>query len=55
MVCFETVGNGQFMPGDGAKPNIGAIGKLEKLQEVKVEILCVGRNLMTGAVEALKR
>ena len=55
MVCFETPGIGQFLPGDGATPHIGAVGKLERVPETKVEVLCVGQDVMTGAVESLKR
>lgn len=55
LVCFETPGESQFMPGEGAVPAIGAVGRLERVQEVKVETLCVGRDVMTGAVEALKK
>ena len=45
----------QFLPGDGAKPNIGQIGKVERVEEMRVEVLCVGRDVMVGSVEALKR
>ena len=55
MVCFETEGRMQFMPGEDANPAIGKIGKLEKLAEVKVEVLCVGQDVMLGAVAALKK
>lgn len=55
MVCFETQGIGQFLPGEGAVPNIGAVGKLERVAETKVEVLCVGKDVMTGAVDSLKR
>lgn len=55
MVCFEMPGIGQFLPGDGAAPNIGAVGKLERVSETRVEVLCVGKDVMTGAVDSLKR
>lgn len=55
MVCFETQGTEQFLPGEGAVPNIGAVGKLERVAETKVEVLCVGKDVMTGAVDSLKR
>lgn len=55
MVCFEIAGTGQFLPGEGAVPNTGAVGKLERVEETRVEVLCVGRELMVGAVESLKR
>ncbi|KAL2011946.1 hypothetical protein VTN00DRAFT_4664 [Thermoascus crustaceus] len=51
--CFQYPGVGQFLPGYGATPNIGEVGKLEKVEEMKVEILCVGRDVMKRAVEAL--
>ncbi|OKL55707.1 hypothetical protein UA08_09053 [Talaromyces atroroseus] len=51
--CFQTPGTGQFLPGDGANPNIGAVGALEFVDEMKVEILCVGRQTMLDAVKAL--
>lgn len=55
MVCFEIPGIGQFLPGEGASPNIGAVGKVERVPETRVEVLCVGKDVMTGAVESLKR
>lgn len=51
--CFQTPGTGQFLPGNGANPNIGAVGALEHVEEMKVEILCVGRETMLNAVRAL--
>lgn len=54
-VCFEIPGIGQFLPGDGAKPNIGEVGKIERVEEMRVEILCVGRDIMLKAVEQLKK
>ena len=54
MVCFETPGTGQFQPNKGAVPNIGTVGKLERVDEMRVEVLCVGRDVMVGAVGALK-
>lgn len=53
--CFMTPGRGQFLPTGDAKPNIGQVGKLEFVDEMKVEVLCVGREIMLKAVEALKR
>lgn len=56
-VCFQTAGLGQFLPDEqrGAKPHIGTPGTLETVEEMRVEILCVGRDVMLRAVEALKR
>ena len=52
--CFETVGTGQFRPNEGAVPNIGAVGQVEKVAETKVEMICVGREVMERSVTALK-
>lgn len=52
-VCFQTSGTGEFLPGSDADPNIGEAGKLERVEEMKVEILCVGRETMLRAVDAL--
>ena len=41
------------MPVNGANPVIGTVGKLETVDEMKVEILCVGREVMLNAVKAL--
>ena len=56
-VCFQTPGLGQFLPhqGSGAQPHIGTPGTLETVDEMRVEIMCVGRDVMLRAVEALKR
>lgn len=54
-VCFVTKGTGQFLPNEGASPNIGCVGKLEMLVEMKVESICVGKDVMLQAVEELKR
>ena len=55
MVCFETAGTGQFMPCAGANPAIGEVGELTRVDEIKVEVLCVDRDVMLGSVDALKR
>ena len=52
-VCFETPGEGQFLPGTNAHPNIGEPGKLERVKEMRVETLCVGGEVMREAVKAL--
>jgi hypothetical protein len=53
--CFVTKGMGQFLPTEGASPNIGVVGKVETLDEIKVESICVGRDVMVKAVEELKK
>ena len=41
-------------PGDAANPHIGKVGALEETPEVRVETLCVGEDVVKGAVAALK-
>ena len=55
MVGHESRGTSQFVPCEGAHPNIGTVGELTKQEEIRVEVLCVGREIMLGAVDALKR
>lgn len=53
--CWAASGNGQFRPGMTATPHIGEKGKLEELEEVRVEAFCNGEDVMRGSVEALKK
>ena len=52
--CWTAVGTGQFRPGDAANPHIGRVGELEEVEEVRVETLCLGKEVVKKAVEALK-
>ena len=38
--CWETLGTGQFRPLNNADPFIGETGKLECVQELKIEMVC---------------
>ena len=40
MACWQTLGQGQFRPLQGADPTIGEVGELTFVPEFKVEILC---------------
>lgn len=51
--CFETPGTGQFKPVDSANPHIGELGKVEKVKEYKVEMVCPDE-LIQEAVSVLK-
>ena len=53
-VCFETSGVEQFKPGNGANPALGKIGELERVEARKVEVLCVGEEVVKRAVGRLK-
>jgi len=52
--CWTVIGTGQFRPGDGANPRIGTVGKLETVEEARVETLCVGEDVTRKVVAALK-
>jgi hypothetical protein len=52
--CFETVGTGQFRPNEGAVPNVGVVGQVERVAETKVEMICVGRGVMERSATVLK-
>ena len=51
---FETLGRGQFRPIDNANPFLGKVGKLEVVEEYKVEMICEDK-LIKKAVEVLKK
>ena len=52
--CWTVIGTGQFRPGDAANPHIGTVGKLETVEEARVETFCVGEDVTRKAVAALK-
>ena len=51
--CFETRGTGQFRPLSGATPFIGQSGALERVDEVRVELVCEDQ-LIRAVVTALR-
>ncbi|WP_114417572.1 YqfO family protein [Marinospirillum perlucidum] len=51
--CFQTPGQGQFRPLEGANPHLGKNGQLEKVAELKVELLCP-QDLIKEALAAIK-
>lgn len=52
--AYLTRGTGTFRPLAGSNPNIGNVGDVERVEEDRVEVLCVGRPCMVNAVEKLK-
>ncbi len=54
---FEIPGYGQFIPvaSAGANPHTGSVDKLERTEEVRVEIRCEGKEVVRKAVQDLKR
>lgn len=53
--CWTTLGAGQFRPGETANPIIGSRGKVEEVEEARVEKLCVGEDVARKTVEKLQR
>lgn len=49
---FETKGIGQFLPKEGSNPYLGKKGEIERVEELKVEILCP-KSLLKEAIKAL--
>lgn len=50
---FSSKGTGRFLPGDGANPAIGEIGKLESVEEERIEVTC-SRELAREVIAAIK-
>jgi len=49
---WQTRGTGQFLPGKDSNPAIGSQGKVEKLEEYKVEMV-VNENIAKKIIETL--
>ena len=43
--CWQTEGTGQFRPLEGSDAFIGEKGKLEKLPELRIEMLCTDQHI----------
>ena len=50
---FTTKGIGRFKPGEGSKPAIGGVGKLEEVAEDRIETVCNDEKLR-GVLKAIK-
>ncbi len=50
---FTTEGTGSFLPGPGSKPHIGVAGRLERVNEIRLEMECQGWKL-PGVLRAMK-
>jgi hypothetical protein len=51
--CWQTLGQGQFRALEGSHPYIGQKGKVEKVQEYRVELVCEDK-LLNAVLEALR-
>ncbi len=52
--CWQTTGSGQFRPLENSNPAIGSIGQLERVNEVKIELVCADE-LVKPAIQAVRR
>lgn len=50
---FSVRGTGRFLPGDNAHPIIGEVGKLEEVEEERVEVNCADE-LVADVVAAIR-
>lgn len=51
---WQVLGQGQFLPGQGSKPFIGGLGKVEHVDEYRVEMMCTP-DCVPAALTALKQ
>lgn len=51
---FETLGAGQFRPLEGSKPFLGSQDKIEKVEELKVEMICEDKFLKKAVTAMIK-
>jgi hypothetical protein len=51
--AWQTISTCQFRPEDAANPHIGTVGALEKVEEARLETLCLEEDVAKRAVEAL--
>ena len=50
--CWQALGQGQFRPLSGSNPHLGQQGKVETVEEYRVELVCEDK-LINAAVKAL--
>ena len=51
---FSARGVGRFKPEEGAQPHIGTVGKLEEVEEERIEVTCEAE-LVEKVVAAIKK
>ena len=52
--CWQTSGSGQFRPLENSNPAIGSRGKVEQVDEIKIELVCEDM-LIRDAIIAMKK
>lgn len=51
--CWQTPGEGQFIPKEGSNPHIGKTNTLETVAEYKVELICK-KETLNEVIKAMK-
>ncbi|MDD5489420.1 MAG: NGG1p interacting factor NIF3 [Candidatus Moranbacteria bacterium] len=51
---FSSRGTGRFKPEQGANPSFGKVGKIEEIEEERIEVLCE-ENVVQDVVAAMKK
>ena len=51
--CWQTAGTGQFRPLTNSNPAIGTVNQLERVNEIKIELVCAD-DLVNSAIQAMK-
>ena len=51
--CWQTTGTGQFRPLTNSRPTIGSLNVVEKVNEIKIELVCQDE-LIKDAIKALR-
>lgn len=51
---FESKGLGQFLPLEGARPALGQVGAIERVTELKVEMVCE-ESLIKEVIQAMRK
>ena len=51
---WQTLGSGQFRPGENSQPFIGNPGNIESVEEYKVEMVC-DDDIIKDAITAMKK
>ena len=51
--CWQTAGTGQFRPLTNSNPAIGTVNQLERVNEIKIELVCAD-DLVNAAISAMR-
>ena len=51
---FSVRGTGHFLPGNGAQPAVGVVGKLESVEEERIEVNC-DNTLIESVIAAIRK